>query len=67
MPTYGMHESTISIHIPVPSELKAADALTRPRKVGETFISFDFDSILINYAKCVIYKNGPEEQLQIII
>jgi hypothetical protein len=67
MPIYGMHESIISIHVPVPLELKATDASTCPRKIGETFISFGFDSILIKYAKCVIYKNSPEEQLQIII
>lgn len=67
MPIYVIHESTIIIHAPVPSEVKAIDALIHPRKVRETFISFDFDSILINYAKCVIYKNNQEEQLPIII
>ena len=56
-----------SIHDPVLLELKARDALTCTRKVGEAFVSFDFDSILINYAKCVTYMNSPEEQLPVVI
>ena len=58
---------TSSIHHPVLSELKARDALTCTRKFGEAFISFDFDSFLINYAKCVTYMDSPEEQLPVVI
>lgn len=69
MSIYDIHESTISIHAPVLSELKAIDRCfdMSQKTWGRLLLALIFDSILINYAKWVIYKNSSEEQLQIII